>query len=241
MPVSEARSNISIADGRPWRFPPAALAALLLAGAAASGCVFSNMTLRPPAHAKVTSATTPVAQGREILLVVPFTDQRPIKDQCGMKKNGFNMVTSRIDCSAPPDQFLSQLLGQELTAAGFKVVTDPAQATSAAIRIEGVLLQFFAEPHAAYTTTPEADIELRLLASSASGLQAQRRFYVKARELSLSGADLNFQLAANDAIKQVLNRSVAAILELLQQFPQLGLPAQEELAARRSVGKTVWR
>jgi len=61
------------------------------------------------------------------------------------------------------------------------MVTDPAKATPAALRIDGVLLQFFLEPAiGAVTFTPEADIELTLVASSQSGLYAERRFYLKA-------------------------------------------------------------
>jgi uncharacterized lipoprotein YajG len=220
---------------------PAAVATLL--AVCGSGCLFTNMTLKSPAHAQVTTATGPVAQGRELLLVVPFADRRPKADLCGYKKNGVNMVTAQIHCSTPPNQLIADLMGQELSAAGFKVVTDAASATSAALRIEAELSQLFVEAESAYFTfIPEADIELRLMASSQSGLKAQRRFYEKAREVSVSGLDHNYQLAFNAAIKQMINRAVAAIFELVRQYPQLGMPAQEEMAAAPTpASKRVWR
>jgi hypothetical protein len=79
------------------------------------------------------------------------------------------------------------------------------------------------------------------MASSQSGLKAQRRFYVKGNEGSVSGADYTYQLAFNPAVKQMLNHPVAPVFELLRQYPQLGLPSQEELAVRTPRGSAVRR
>jgi hypothetical protein len=62
------------------------------------------------------------------------------------------------------------------------------------LRLEGKLLQFFVEPKVGFVTfTPEADIHVRLVASSPSGLLAERDFYVKGEETSLIGTENNFQ------------------------------------------------
>jgi hypothetical protein len=234
-------TRMFVREPRPSPLRPSAAVAVLLA-VCGSGCFFTNMTLQPPVHKQVTTANGPVAQGRELLLLVPFTDRRPNMDRCGIKKNGYNMVTARIDCSAPPSEVLARLMAEELSAAGFKVVTDPAIATSAALRIEGELSQFFVEADMSpFTFIPEADIELRLLASSQSGLKAQRRFYEKAREVSVSGLDFNYQIVSVKVIKQMINRAVAAILELVGQYPQLGMPLQEEMAANTPIIQTGWQ
>ena len=67
---------------------PRANLIVLLAAVCLSGCALTNMNLQPPAHQEVTGAS-PVGQGREVLVVVPFADRRLTAQRCGMKKNGY--------------------------------------------------------------------------------------------------------------------------------------------------------
>jgi len=46
----------------------------------------------------------------------------------------------------------------------------------------------------------------------------------------------NFRLASDAAIKQMLNRAVGAVVELVRQFPQLGLPAPVALSITATDG-----
>lgn len=211
------------------------LGALAIAfSALASGCALTTMTLRPPVHADVTSARS-VGGGREILLIVPFVDQRPTPARCGMKKNGYNVDTADINCSVPPNQWLATLVADELRAAGFRVTLDPKQASPAALRLDATLTQFFLEPEVGFATfSPEADIELLVVATSASGLDAKRNFYFKGRETALSGLEDNFRLAAESAVKEMLVGLVAALTELVKHYPQLGLPPRVAMSSTQS-------
>ncbi|HEX8107666.1 MAG TPA: hypothetical protein VF516_08045 [Kofleriaceae bacterium] len=213
-------------------------AVAMVAALCAPGCAITTMTLETPPHARVTMATS-VGEGREIALVVPFADRRATPQRCGMKKNGYNMDTADILCAEPPNQWLAALLAEELRKAGFRVAADPRQAGPGALRLEGTLTQFFLEPDVGFFTfSPEADIELRLVASAPSGLVAERRFYCKGRETALSGLEENFRLAADSAVRDMLVRVVAAVAELVRQYPDIGLPPRVgALAARRTGGE----
>jgi uncharacterized lipoprotein YajG len=193
-----------------------ALGAMLLA---TSGCALTNMTITPP--------PAPLGAGlaggnqRKVAVVAPFADDRLARDRCGMKKNGYNMDTANVYCSEEPARFLANLLASELAASGFQVVPPTA---AAAVRIEGRLVQFFVEPKVGFLTfTPEADVAVRLVAISPTGLLAERDFYVKGIEESLVGTEDNFQRASNTAVRTVVKDMVAAIISLLDRYPDAQL------------------
>lgn len=219
----------------------AVIAAALLAvmaSVAASGCAITTMTLYAPAHERVSSAMQ-VGQGREILLM-PFTDERLLVERCGMKKNSYNMDTADIRCAVPPNQWLTALLAAELRAAGFVVLSEPSQAGPETLRLETWLSKFFIEAKVgAVTNSPEADLELRMVASTRTGLDAQRHFYFKGEEGAAFALESNFQAAADDAVRQMLAGVVGAVVQLVQRYPQLGLPARGAAvaAADREVGR----
>jgi hypothetical protein len=183
------------------------------------------MTLDRPAHAKVTTAMS-VGQGREVLLIHPFVNRRS-SDRCGMKKNGYNMDTASILCITPPEHWLAALLADELRAAGFQVTDNPTQASPHALRLDASLFQFFIEQkNSSFTVTPEADIELRVVASTLAGFEARRNFYFKGEEVSFFATEESFRLASEDAVRQMLAIVVGAVYELVRRYPQLGLPAR---------------
>jgi hypothetical protein len=120
-----------------------------------------------------------------------------------------------------PARFLASLLASELASSAFQVVAPTAPA---AVRIEGKLIQFFVEPKVGfYTFTPEADVAVRLVATSPTGLLAERDFYVMGIEESLVGTEDNFQLASNAAVRMVVKDMVAAIVALLDRYPDAQL------------------
>lgn len=90
-----------------------------------------------------------------------------------MKKNMYNMDTANAYCNVEPNVFLAMLLADELKADGFQVLKSSREAPPDSIVISGRLTQFFVEPTFA---TLEADIELTLTATTATGLRAERRF-----------------------------------------------------------------
>ncbi len=189
--------------------------------ATASGCALTNMILDRPAHAKV-STSMKIGQGREILLIHPFVNRRS-SDRCGMKKNGYNMDTASILCITPPEHWLVALLADELRVAGFQVIDNPTQVSPHTLRLDASLSQFFIEQKIGFfTVTPEADIELNVVASTLTGFQARRNFYLKGEEIAVFGTEENFRLAAEDATRQMLATVVRAVYELVQRYPELG-------------------
>ena len=149
-----------------------------------------------------------------------------------MQKNGYNMDTATVHCAAPPPLWVSQALKQGLESAGFRVRTSPEAQQASSVRVDGTVLQFFVEPDVGFFTfTPEADISVKLVLTSPSGLRAQRVFYFKGTETSLVGTENNFQKAAESSTRQAVTTMVSAIASLLDRYPQLGTPGAPSRAA----------
>ena len=188
-----------------------------------SGCAFTDVNLVMPEETLPTSI--PEGDGREIVVVVPFADDRQIRDRCGMQKNGFNMDTANAICTTEPAVWLVNLLANELRASGFSVVGAESSHKESALRIEGSLLKVFVEPILGmWTGSHEADLHVKLIATSDSGLQAERSFFVKGRK---GGALISitplFELALSHATRQLLLEMVEAIISLMNRYPELGL------------------
>jgi hypothetical protein len=164
---------------------------------------------------------------------MPFADYRQHRERCGMQKNGYGMDTADTICSVPPSVWMADALAQGLKRAGYRVALNSAAANPSSVRIDGMLLQFFVEPDVGiFTFSPEADISVKLIVTSPSGLRAHRTFYIKGVETSMMGTEDNFQRAASTGTHAAVVAMVNAITSLLDRFPQLAAPPQ---AARVSV------
>lgn len=188
---------------------------LLLFGA----CAITNVTIAPPPQEASVGHLSSRSE-RTLNLVVPLEDGRVSPHRCGIKKNTWNMHTATVFCSQQPNQWLGDLLAAKLRESGFNVLVraspDPGTMT-----IEGKLLQFFVEPKmGAFTVSTEADIHIRLVVTSASGLVATRDFFVKGEKTSLGAFDGDFQAASDDAARHIVQRMTEAIVELLDRAPQ---------------------
>lgn len=184
------------------------------------GCALNNVHVGPPTTPLTTDAS--LGRGRVVLIEMPFKDDRPDRTRCGMVKNGYGMDTANVVCVVPPKEFVAEQLVRGLSAAGFSVIdgqsADP-------LRIEGTLVQFFLEPKVdALTFTPEADVGVHLVATSASGLRAERDFYVKGEELSVIGWESNFQHASDKGTNTIVEAMIVAIAELCDHYPAVALP-----------------
>jgi hypothetical protein len=180
------------------------------------------MTLAAPRFAP--EAVADAGHGRTIVLIAPFVDRRPQVMRCGMKKNAYGWDTADVYCGTPPDLLIAQLLEQELQAWGFRVLVNPPEEALAAeppvLIIRGELVQYFVEPVVeVFTVSPEADIEVRLTATSPAGLVAVRNFYVKGTETSFSGADYNIQYAHDTALREVVLSLGKSIVSLANRYP----------------------
>jgi hypothetical protein len=197
---------------------------MMLLGAASSGCALTSLTLDPSHQARSVQAPSR-GQGREIVLVAPFDDNRTITHRCGMKKNGYNWDTADIHCQTAPNLVLAQLLQEALLAAGFQVRTTADAVSPSTLRVAGSLTMFFVEPKVgAFTFSPEADIEVHLTATTATGLRAERRFYSKAVATALAGTDARFQQAYDTATRVMIDRLVDAIVALAHRYPAPAAP-----------------
>jgi hypothetical protein len=189
--------------------------------ATAVGCAFTPVPLDMP----VSGLPTPLrgGNGRQVAVVVPFADQRPQARRCGMQKNGYNQDTADAVCRVPPDRWIAELLADELHAAGFVVLAPSAARSSNTLVVEGTLLQLFVEPVAGtWVASCEADLQVRLVATSASGLRASRTFFAKGVWKGFAGVTTPFQDSLKKATDEVLGEMVSAIIELADRYPQLG-------------------
>ena len=170
--------------------------------------------------------TVPGGGGRQVVIVVPFSDSREIRERCGMKKNGFNMDSADAVCQSDPNTWIAQLLANELRASGFTVLEEGSDHRRSAVRIDGSLLKIFVEPvwlFGPWSTGVEADLSVKLKATSGTGLAAERMFFVKGWQgRSPFATAQRYQTALHRARHALLEELVRAIVELMDRYPQLG-------------------
>jgi hypothetical protein len=189
-----------------------------LAGLIAASCAFGDVTLKKTRDADVATGSHR-GEGREIVLVRPFTKQRR-QDRCGMKKNGYNADTANVFCDGAPEVALANLVANQLAAAGFNVLSDPRQADRSTIVLTGALDQVFLEPKVNFfTATLETDIELKLTARTGAGLLATRTFYVKGEEATYFVSSEDMQRSFDSGARQLVMGVVGAVANLADQFP----------------------
>lgn len=192
----------------------------LAATIATSGCAFQNVPL--DMRENLTTGLRG-GDGRRVIVVVPFADERSDRQRCGMMKNSYNMATAKAVCQQEPATWLAGLLKQELRSAGFQVLEDTEARDPSVVRIKGDLIQLFVEPVIGFTSVDvEADLHLRLVVRSQSGLSAERTFYVKGSDGGLAGTHQHFQAAFDEMAERALKEMVAAIISLMNRFPELG-------------------
>ena len=198
---------------------------------ALGGCAFTNVPLDMP----VSGLATPIrgGNGRKVVVVKPFADQRQQPKRCGMQKNGYNQDTADAVCRIAPEEWIAGLLADELRATGFTVLPSADGAPGDVVTIEGTLLQLFVEPIAGmFSVSCEADLQVRLLVTSKSGLRATRTFFAKGLWKGFSGVTGPFQISLKRATDEMLEEMVTAVVELLDHYPQLGTgPAASRFAA----------
>jgi hypothetical protein len=185
------------------------------------GCAFTDMKL--PLPVKGLDPTVAGGGGREVVVTVPFADDRGVK-RCGMKKNGYNMDTADIVCQGDPALWLGKLFADELRASGFRVLGADDARKPSAVRLDGGLLTVFVEPViGAWSGSLETDLQVKLVATSDTGLRAERVFFVKGAKKGLMVVtDQPVQTAFHRATQDLLREMVQAVFELMLKYPQLG-------------------
>ncbi len=157
-------------------------------------------------------------------MAAPFADARQITNRCGMQKGGYGNETADALCQGDPAQWIAALLASELKASGFTVLPAEGGARDGALKVEGVLLKIFAEPVVGFwTTSVETDLNVKLVATSQTGLRAERTFFVKGELTSVIWPQGIFNDSVENGTRELLAKMVEAILELMKQYPELGL------------------
>ena len=85
-------------------------------------------------------------------------------------------------------------------------------------------MKIFVEPViGAWTGSLEADLSIKLRATTQTGLQAERTFFVKGwKGGQLASTSQPFHTALHRAAQAILEEIVRAIVELMDEYPQLG-------------------
>lgn len=190
-----------------------------------SGCALEDVRLKPP----TSGLKTPIPGGnqRQVIVAVPFADARQITNRCGMQKGGYGNETANALCQGEPAQWIAAFLASELKASGFSVLPAEEGARDSALKVEGVLLKIFAEPVVGFwSTTVETDLNVKLVATSRTGLRAERTFFVKGELTSVIWTQGIFNDSLEDGTRALLARMVEAILDLMKQYPELGFKHQ---------------
>jgi len=186
-----------------------------------SGCALADVHLKPPDSGL--KKPIPGGNQRQVIVTIPFADARQITNRCGIQKGGFGNETAIAICQDDPARWIAAFLAAELKASGFTVLPAEDGTRDSALKVEGVLLKIFAEPVVGFwTTTVETDLNVKLVATSRTGLRAERTFFVKGELTSVIWPQGIFNDSLEDGTRQLLAKMVEAILELMKQYPELG-------------------
>ena len=190
---------------------------------ALTGCAFTDVHLDMP----ISGLAEPITggNGREIIVTIPFNDARTHRERCGMQKNGYNMDTADAICDTAPDEWIAQLLADELRASRFKVLAPNDPHGQAALRIDGDIQKIFIEPVIGmWSGSLETDLQVRLIAITENGLHAERTFFAKGIKKGVIAATRSpFHTSLKRAADELLTEMVEAIFYLMNKYPQIGI------------------
>lgn len=198
------------------------LASVVLFSPLVSGCALVDVNIKPPES----GLEQPLAggNGRQVIVVAPFRDARSDRSRCGVQKGGWGNETASAVCQGDPAEWIATFLARELAAAGFTVLPSEEGARDSALKIEGVLLKIFVEPVVGFwSTTVESDFHVKLVATSRTGLRAERTFFAKGELTSVIWPQGIFNDSVRRGTRDLLAKMVQAILELMDRYPELGL------------------
>lgn len=205
----------------------------LALGSLSSACAFTDIPLTLPTRGLANGI--PGGNDRQVVVVRPFADRRDIRERCGMQKNGYNMDTADAICQSDPNIWIANLLADELRSSGFTVLEPDASHRPGALQIEGSLIKIFVEPViGAWTGSLEADLSVTLRASTDTGLEAERTFFVKGwKGGMLASTRQPYHTALDRATQALLEEMVRAVVELMDRYPQLGFRHSSSMVLAR--------
>jgi len=195
---------------------------LIAIASLSSACAFTDIPLTLPTDGLENTVTG--GNGRQVIVIIPFSDEREIRERCGMQKNGYNMDTADAICQSDPNVWIAKLLADELRASGFTVRSQDSSHRLGAVQIEGSLIKIFVEPViGAWSGSLEADLSVKLRATTETGLEAERTFFVKGwKGGALASTMQPYHTALHRATQALLEEMVRAVVELMESYPELG-------------------
>lgn len=189
-----------------------------------SACAFVDSRIVPTASLQGQRSELK-GEGRVLVVQMPFSDNRIIRERCGMIKNGYGMDTASVICVGEPAVWIAELFVEELRAAGFIVKTDSDSITIYDLKIQGSLLKLFAEP----IRVIETNVQIELIASAKNGFNAERSFFVKnSVSPTWGGYTHYYQKSIDNATRKIIQDMVASIVVLLIRYPELSVTHSPE-------------
>lgn len=190
------------------------------------GCALVEVNVKPPEAGL--EQPIPGGNQRQVIVTIPFRDGRQSTSPCGVQKGGWGNETAQAVCQGNPTQWIAEFLARELRASGFTVLPSEEGARATALKVEGVLLKIFVEPVVGFwSTTVESDLNVKLVATSKTGLQAERMFFAKGEKTSVIWPQGIFNDSVERGSRDLLTKMVEAILELMKRYPELGLERRD--------------
>ncbi len=184
---------------------------------APSGCAFTNGHVRLDAVSKESAAT---GGGDREVIVFPAVDERTDAARCGVKRNTYGSETADVLCTPEPSQWLSELILRALDRAKFKVVTTLTARTADPLRIHLRLERLFIDQiPGMWTVTLNTDVHVLVSADTATGLIAERSFFVQAKADVGGVTDKGLQASMDQATQQLADHFVDAVLALSRRYP----------------------
>ncbi|HYP89616.1 MAG TPA: hypothetical protein VEQ59_15715 [Polyangiaceae bacterium] len=172
--------------------------------------------------------------GREVV-VFPAVDERPDTKRCGVKRNSYGSETADVLCTPEPSEWLSELILRGLDRAKFKVVTTVSAQSPDPLRIHLRLEHLFVDQiPGMFTVTLNTDVHVIVAADTATGLAAERNFFVQAKTDVGGVLDSGLQASADRATQQLADHIVDAVIALSKRYPSRGVAAP--VAATEGLG-----
>jgi hypothetical protein len=187
-----------------------------------SACAFTDIRLTLPT--RKLESTVPGGNGRQVIVLTPFVDEREVRERCGRQINGYGMDTADAICQSDPTAWIAERLTDELRASGFTVLEESAEHRPGALRVDGSLLRLFVEPKIGFWSgSLEADLSVKLRATSQTGLVSERTFFVKGWKGGVMASTTQPYLTSlHRATQALVEEMVRAVVELMDRYPQLG-------------------
>lgn len=157
---------------------------------------------------------------REVV-VFPSVNRRSNAKSCGARRNANGADVGRVRCLMEPTQWLNETVLNGLDRRRFEVVTLENAKSKAPLQVSLTLKTLFIdEVLEAERVSMLADVEVHVLVRTASGLLAERSFFVRDRESAPTEG--SYQDTLTLASRRVSNDILDAIVELANRYPSLG-------------------